>query len=607
MSYLEMASAPLPNMNKGIISFWFRDPSKGTAPSDKDWPSGQWLETTADSTMVPPNVVNLTSTLDDVASWWNSYGMPIQNFPGILGPTPLYMPVPPAFITNRGMHMLLTFGNPNQSYDYYPWRLEYPSVIDFVYYANSLFPFPAFQPESFPAPYAPYYVNLGNHGGKFRNINMTLVASPVNHPGFVPQSFIGINKDGHLIICLQTNTKATYTGHAYMMETVTNLLASATRLIIDGPPHTYNQVGFPYPDGHWVEYPGYWNGYEFRYKDISQEIMGCQMESFIIGGTGPGILGVLSGAPVIRDGSWHHVLFSFDISGSVSVDQPVVFDIGTNPPTGHTGCRAWLAVDDKNYTGDALQPGVPDTPGVLTGGALPGMDTGVLGNFGISTSYSRDSFGNLGPNDILPRQAYIHPVTGNPRDGLIRHASASGIAEHDTKWFPAGVYNPLSWAGSLWPLYGDGVAPGPWLPTMTPAAPSTPDPKTFDTPHYQCSKFSIPVNGHPIGIPASAHHLAHNTGVEMAELQIWANQTLDTGDPNMRRLFIDKDGKPTSTETAEKVLGTPDIRLHGTNNWKKGKNTGTSGIDPDGNTISRGQFEPVAKIEKFLPDPQLGK
>jgi hypothetical protein len=137
--------------------------------------------------------------------------------------------------------------------------------------------------------------------------------------------------------------------------------------------------------------------------------------------------------------------------------------------------------------------------------------------------------------------------------------------------------------------------------------PTVPDPKTFDAPSYSCSGFSIPVNGNPIGIPAGSDLYKYNTGVEMAEFQMWANKTLDTSDINMRRLFIDANGEPVSPGAAERVLGRPDILLHGASGWKSGSNTGKSGMTAEGDVIPAGQFEPVAKILQFKPDPQLGK
>jgi hypothetical protein len=104
----------------------------------------------------------------------------------------------------------------------------------------------------------------------------------------------------------------------------------------------------------------------------------------------------------------------------------------------------------------------------------------------------------------------------------------------------------------------------------------------------------------------------------MAELQIWIGQSIDTGDRAMRRLFIgyprDVDGNPDTSKPlqpvppsiAAKTLGKPDILLHGTGNWKRGRNTGTSGIDENGKLKEEGQFERTGTVEKFKPDPKLG-
>jgi hypothetical protein len=198
-----------------------------------------------------------------------------------------------------------------------------------------------------------------------------------------------------------------------------------------------------------------------------------------------------------------------------------------------------------------------------------------------------------------------------------------------------GDFDLMTWTGAIWMLYGGcgAVAPGPWRGTCEPPRPSNPDPAaTFDWPKYQASGFMIPIQGHPIGVPCSSGNGpnetgelgdAFNTGVEMAELQIWVDQSIDTGKEQNRRLFIDypkdKDGnpdkrqglRPVPPKTAEKTLGRPHILIHGTNNWKHGRNTGTSGIetDADGNHFIKpeGQFTPVAKIEKFVPDPELGR
>jgi hypothetical protein len=107
------------------------------------------------------------------------------------------------------------------------------------------------------------------------------------------------------------------------------------------------------------------------------------------------------------------------------------------------------------------------------------------------------------------------------------------------------------------------------------------------------------------------HHLKHNTGIEMAELQIWTNKTLDTGLESNRRLFVDNNGSPVNMSVAEKALGKPDIKLHGSSNWKNGYNDGSIGIDVDarGEPVKKpeGQFVPVSVINHFKPDPEIGK
>jgi hypothetical protein len=97
----------------------------------------------------------------------------------------------------------------------------------------------------------------------------------------------------------------------------------------------------------------------------------------------------------------------------------------------------------------------------------------------------------------------------------------------------------------------------------------------------------------------------------MAELQIFTDVTLDTGDEPKRRAFIDyvrdndgnpiedEDGKrtlePVDPEKAEELLGKkPEILLHTSANWKAGNNTG-----------SLGPFTPTGGINSYKPDPSL--
>src|SRR4029077_5340493 len=157
---------------------------------------------------------------------------------------------------------------------------------------------------------------------------------------------IGIDKDGYLTICLQTNTKANYKGYAYQIDKFKQIMAVQTIRDPASPSGTSN----------WINIPGYWDGFEFLYKDISNEIMGAQPESFII--CGPRAGNEFPLPPRITDNKWHHLLFSFDISGSVTSELPAVpISNAVAPPTTATGCQAWMVMDNADITGSALQHG----------------------------------------------------------------------------------------------------------------------------------------------------------------------------------------------------------------------------------------------------------
>src|SRR5262245_9848211 len=91
MSYLEMIDAPLPNMSKGIISFWFRDPTaQADPPPVQDW-----------TIPVPPNTLDPDSLDPEIKAsltrasktFYNPYGLPIPGFGNfLLYPAPCTMP-----------------------------------------------------------------------------------------------------------------------------------------------------------------------------------------------------------------------------------------------------------------------------------------------------------------------------------------------------------------------------------------------------------------------------------------------------------------------------------------------------------------------------------
>ena len=92
--------------------------------------------------------------------------------------------------------------------------------------------------------------------------------------------------------------------------------------------------------------------------------------------------------------------------------------------------------------------------------------------------------------------------------------------------------------------------------------------------------------------------------VEMAELQVYAGVTLDTGVEANRRAFVNADGLPVSPQAvdgdgnpigSEGALGKrAEILLLGSSNWVDGHNSG-----------SAGQFTPTGNIQPWSPDPSL--
>lgn len=111
-------------------------------------------------------------------------------------------------------------------------------------------------------------------------------------------------------------------------------------------------------------------------------------------------------------------------------------------------------------------------------------------------------------------------------------------------------------------------------------------------PSYSLDGMSVP--GAAIGVPATRKYVDNVHHVEMGELQIWTGQSFDTSNQGKRRLFIDSKGKPENPKTAAQALGKPDVLLHGSGNWIKGKDTGILG-----------DFDPTGTIKKYTPDPSL--
>lgn len=129
-------------------------------------------------------------------------------------------------------------------------------------------------------------------------------------------------------------------------------------------------------------------------------------------------------------------------------------------------------------------------------------------------------------------------------------------------------------------------------------------------PEYHWAASPIPMNQGSVGLPASAEYVDTIYHCEMGEFQFFAGLALDTSVMNYRRAFVTADGRPVKPADTEKMLGRrPDILLHGTNNWKQGKNTGSTGIEINtaGDEVINpaGQFQHMGLIKKYVPDPKL--
>lgn len=253
---------------------------------------------------------------------------------------------------------------------------------------------------------------------------------------------------------------------------------------------------------------------------------------------------------------WHHLLVSFDFSNSVDVipvETPAGTTVGDNSALRsaviQSYCKVWYAFDDENKKGKDNVGRVAIPPesegGSPTVGWVPQNDNG-----------------------IIPQNA----------ESAVFEYSPGRFAENTT----GGTENPEY--------------------------------------HWQASP--LPMMNGPMGFPASAEYVETVYHCEMAEFQFFAGITLDTGIELNRRAFVDKDGKPVpatkkkdpedpaSTSGSIELLGKePEILLHGSGNWKKGKNTGTLGFEINSagvpQLIPAGQFTPTGGIEKYKPEPHL--
>jgi hypothetical protein len=140
---------------------------------------------------------------------------------------------------------------------------------------------------------------------------------------------------------------------------------------------------------------------------------------------------------------------------------------------------------------------------------------------------------------------------------------------------------------------------------------------TFSYPFYNSVIFSTSGAGfsmpeQPFGPPTPTEFASHtHSEIQLAELQIFTDFMVDTGDENIRRLFLDLDKggtvfKPVNPKIAEEYFRIkPVVLLHGSSNWKNGKNTGSIAFDAEGELIADAQFVPQGEIVKFTPEPSI--
>lgn len=273
----------------------------------------------------------------------------------------------------------------------------------------------------------------------------------------------------------------------------------------------------------------------FPSTDINHVDASYTLDAPVAVGSGtPGLnTGEAEERPDIATDTWHHLLLSWDVTGSISC--------GGDSTAINSSFKMYFALDDENY------------------------DEGAL------------------PARWIGNEAYLHDEGAAGNDP---HTVVSNDDRLTTLPWPAG-------AGSSDPAFTENATPaGSFSGTIGSLA----TPKMYVPGSPQYTDGGRTVN--------SVYK------VEMAELQIFTGIMLDTSNETNRRAFVTSAGKPEKPAVAEQWLGKrPEVLLHGTANWKQGKNTGSIGVemtsDGDEQIIPSGQFIPAGTIVKYKPDPSL--
>lgn len=256
--------------------------------------------------------------------------------------------------------------------------------------------------------------------------------------------------------------------------------------------------------------------------------------------------------------TWHHVLLSFDVSGTVSIGTPFA----------SSTCKLWYAINDQDYRGAQNMQ--------------PYRDTG--GQWGPDT---------LDPNTILTYYAWRY-------SGSDPEFEAIQYYENHYVGLPAGrcTFEPIPTGG---------------IPT---------EDQPFGVPasgKYVDAVFNVEMAEFQMWTGVTLDTNVEANRRAFIDYERDSNgQPIKDKDGNYTLLPVEPVGQPPTDDhpdgqpaPAEKLLKKkPDILLHGSSNWIDGKNTGTTGLDygkeppkekPDG------QFQPKGKINPYRPNPSLSK
>jgi len=620
MSFLEMKKAPLPDMTSGIISFWVK--CQGGGKPDPWKP--EWTPPKIETELKPNQQLALSG-----GSYWEiltvsggQFGQP-HLFPYPPGPyasQSVFQAEPPATFKNNFLPFI-TFGDPELPYKRVEWKLR--------------------EIESKLFHFGPPRVGFWSLHSQFPEM-----AGGDGEKGIVPPSMIGLytgafKGEGDAVgeyserclrIILQTKNYAQVKGYAWAQSKA----AQVPVLTPIGDP----KFGLPLdparflPNVHaWVDFyiaetltgeprPDY-RGEAIWYEDVSMLEFGQHPEAF-----------VMDTGIDVGDGEWHHVLISFDLSGGAASSPSSSgggsggSNLGSPPTDGSSGSTGAVNAEALGPAGRAPLPGPYGQysgwgPADVT--APPRED---VGKYGYAEDGKIDSKcrawvaidgKNLTGKRLNHSWAWRHcerttSKSGKTGKAVLATLDKNAILPPNAFWAPLReIRECMVTSLTRWERFYRTHLGGVTGPAAIISPSNEPRRLDYNRPNYEFTPGPLPVAGMPIGIPVS--NTIKNMGevVFMAELQIWANKSLDTSKMDNVRLFLTEKGEPeVSYKKVERVLGKPEIRLHGTENWKSGKNTGSTGARTVGSggmrkkeMIAAGQFEPDGTIKRHLPDPVL--